>query len=215
MATALRSRRYRNVRLGDFLKELSLTEGRATGIPTIQDELRRNGSGRATLSTDESRTFFLIDIPCHPDFVSVEFRKSLEQSDIIRIREVLLVMLYRLVPSLYQVDSLIACSDNQRITNIFDTVKSNLDIVCTKSLEAWRDIQTLDVVAKAIRAMNNETSLKSLMDLGGSANRTRFKNIIINPLIALGLVEMTIPEKPNSRYQLYRLSAIGRYVFGL
>ena len=24
-----------------------------------------------------------------------------------------------------------------------------------------------------------------------------FKNIIINPLIALGLVEMTIPDKPN------------------
>ena len=26
---------------------------------------------------------------------------------------------------------------------------------------------------------------------------SRFKNIIINPLIALGLVEMTIPDKPN------------------
>mgnify|MGYP004631551383 FL=1 len=215
MATALRSRRYRNVRLGDFLKELSLTEGRATGIPTIQDELRRNGSGRATLRTDESRTFFLIDIPCHPDFVSIEFRKSVEQLDIIRIREVLLVMLYRLVPSLYQVGNLAAYPNNQHVTDILDTFESNLDVVCTKSLEAWRDIQTLDVVAKAIRVMNNETSLKSLMDLGGSANRTRFKNIIINPLIALGLVEMTIPDKPNSRYQLYRLSATGRRVFGI
>lgn len=215
MATALRSRRYRNVRLGDFLKELSLTEGRATGIPTIQDELRRNGSGRATLRTDESRTFFLIDIPCHPDFVSIEFQKSVEQLDIIRIREVLLVMLYRLVPSLYQVGSLAVHPNNQHVIEIINTFGANLDVVCTKSLEAWRDIQTLDVVAKAIRVMNNETSLKSLMDLGGSANRTRFKNIIINPLIALGLVEMTIPDKPNSRYQLYRLSATGRRVFGI
>lgn len=215
MATALRSRRYRNVRLGDFLKELSLTEGRATGIPTIQDELRRNGSGRATLRTDESRTFFLIDIPCHPDFVGIEFRKSVEQLDIIRIREVLLVMLYRLVPSLYQVSSLAVHPNNQHVTEMLNTFESNLDVVCTKSLEVWRDIQTLDVVAKAIRVMNNETSLKSLMDLGGSANRTRFKNIIINPLIALGLVEMTIPDKPNSRYQLYRLSATGRRVFGI
>ena len=32
---SLRSRRYRNRRLGEFLKELDLTEGRATGIPTI------------------------------------------------------------------------------------------------------------------------------------------------------------------------------------
>ena len=65
---SLRSRRYRNRRLGEFLKELDLTEGRATGIPTIQDELKDNGSPQATIETDEERTYFLIDIPCHPDF---------------------------------------------------------------------------------------------------------------------------------------------------
>lgn len=42
-ANILRSRRYRNRRLGEFLKELDLTEGRATGIPTIQKKLRENG----------------------------------------------------------------------------------------------------------------------------------------------------------------------------
>lgn len=89
-----------------------------------------------------------------------------EQSDIISIREVLLVMLYRLASSLYQVDSLAAHSDNQYVTETLNTFESNFDVVCTKSIEAWRDIQTLDVVAKAIRVMNNETSLKSLMDLG-------------------------------------------------
>lgn len=66
---SLRSRRYRNRRLGEFLKELDLTEGRATGIPTIQDELRSNGSPLATIETDDERSFFLIDIPCHPQFV--------------------------------------------------------------------------------------------------------------------------------------------------
>jgi ATP-dependent DNA helicase RecG len=40
----IRPRRYRNRRLGDFLKELKLTEGKATGIPTIRKELRTNGS---------------------------------------------------------------------------------------------------------------------------------------------------------------------------
>lgn len=67
---SLRSRRYRNRRLGEFLKELDLTEGRATGIPTIQDELQANGSPQATVETDEERTYFLIDIPCHPEFIS-------------------------------------------------------------------------------------------------------------------------------------------------
>ena len=55
--------------VGEFLKELDLTEGRATGIPTIQDELRSNGSPLATIETDDERSFFLIDIPCHPQFV--------------------------------------------------------------------------------------------------------------------------------------------------
>lgn len=67
-ATSLRSRRYKNRRLGDFLKELGLTEGRATGIPTIQSALQANGSPRAIIETDDDRTYFLIDIPCHPDF---------------------------------------------------------------------------------------------------------------------------------------------------
>lgn len=67
-AKSLRSRRYKNRRLGDFLKELGLTEGRATGIPTIQTALEANGSPRAVIETDDDRTFFLIDIPCHPDF---------------------------------------------------------------------------------------------------------------------------------------------------
>ena len=65
----LRSRRYRNRRLGEFLKELELTEGRATGIPTIQEELNKNGSSQAKIETDNERSYFLIDIPCHPQFV--------------------------------------------------------------------------------------------------------------------------------------------------
>jgi len=59
------SKRYRNRRLGEYLKELELTEGRSTGIPTIQNVLKTNGSPRAIVVTDEERTFFRITIPCH------------------------------------------------------------------------------------------------------------------------------------------------------
>ena len=68
-AKKLRARRYRNRRLGEFLKELELTEGRATGIPTIQNELQKNGSPAAAIETDEFRTYFLIDIFCREDFM--------------------------------------------------------------------------------------------------------------------------------------------------
>lgn len=59
------SRHYRNRHLGEFLKELGLTEGRNTGIPTIQRELEKNGSPAATFDTDEDRLSFLVRIPCH------------------------------------------------------------------------------------------------------------------------------------------------------
>ena len=46
---SFRSRRCKNNKLGDFLKELGLTEGRGTGIPTFQDKLAKNGLSRASL----------------------------------------------------------------------------------------------------------------------------------------------------------------------
>ena len=61
----LKSRRYRNRYLGDFLKELDLTEGRSTGVPTIQEKLAANGSPRATFETTDDRLTFLIHIPVH------------------------------------------------------------------------------------------------------------------------------------------------------
>ena len=61
----LKSRRYRNRRLGDFLKELDLTEGRSTGVPTIQKKLAENGSPRATFETTDDRLTFLVIIPVH------------------------------------------------------------------------------------------------------------------------------------------------------
>ena len=68
----VRARRYRNRRLGDFLKELDLTEGRGTGIPTIKKELEKNGSGKAMFDSDDERTFFFVSIPCHADFLCEE-----------------------------------------------------------------------------------------------------------------------------------------------
>lgn len=63
----LKSRRYRNRRLGDFLKELDLTEGRSTGVPTIQTKLAENGSPRAIFETTDDRLTFLVTIPIHEE----------------------------------------------------------------------------------------------------------------------------------------------------
>ena len=62
------SKRYRNRRIGDFLKELKLIEGRNTGIPTILRSLKANGSDYPIFETDEDRSYFTITIPIHNDF---------------------------------------------------------------------------------------------------------------------------------------------------
>lgn len=63
------SRYYRNRRLGEFLKELDLSEGHSSGIPTIQEELEKNGSPRAEFFTDDDRRAMRIRIPIHPAFL--------------------------------------------------------------------------------------------------------------------------------------------------
>ncbi|MCD8109926.1 MAG: hypothetical protein LUE14_07480 [Clostridiales bacterium] len=63
------SRYYRNRRLEEFLKELDLSEGHSSGIPTIQEELERNGSPRAEFFTDEDRRAMRIRIPIQPAFL--------------------------------------------------------------------------------------------------------------------------------------------------
>jgi predicted HTH transcriptional regulator len=60
------SRRYRNRRIGEFLKELEFTEGRCTGIPKIIDAMRKNGSPPADFEFDEDHSYFMVRLPVHP-----------------------------------------------------------------------------------------------------------------------------------------------------
>lgn len=61
------ARNYRNLKLGDWLKNLRLAEKYATGIPTILNALELNGSPKPILSTDAERSHFLVVIRIHPD----------------------------------------------------------------------------------------------------------------------------------------------------
>ena len=56
------ARRYRNRRIGEFLKGLELSEGR-DGIPKILSAMHANGSSTPRFETDEQRTSFLVRLP--------------------------------------------------------------------------------------------------------------------------------------------------------
>lgn len=63
-----------------------------------------------------------------------------------------------------------------------------------------------------LRKCHEDTALLDLMAIAGRSDRTKFRNQVLNSLLEDGLIEMTIPEKPSSSKQKYRLTDKGREV---
>lgn len=61
----------RNRRIGEFLKELDLAEGRGTGIPKIRRKMKENGSPEPKFEFDTGRTYFRVILPAHPQYVVI------------------------------------------------------------------------------------------------------------------------------------------------
>ncbi len=70
------AKNYRNRRVGDFLKELKLTESKGTGLPKIYREMENNGSPTPVFEMDDERTYFLTILKIHQD--SVKIREEIE-----------------------------------------------------------------------------------------------------------------------------------------
>ena len=140
------SRRYRNRRIGEFLKELELTEGRSTGIPKILRAVEQNGSPRPDFETDEDRSYFLIRFPAHPDVSTPVERDTPEVTPEVRI-------------------------------------------------------------AAAVRG---EMTRKQLQAALGLKDDEHFRKFYLLPALDAGLLEMTIPDKPTSRKQKYRVTDKGK-----
>ena len=66
------NRRYRNRRIGEFLKEMHLTEGRNTGFRKILNALEQNGSPKPVFETDPERLSFCTTLLIHPHFLHQE-----------------------------------------------------------------------------------------------------------------------------------------------
>ena len=58
----------RNRRIGEFLKELKLAEGRLSGLPKVFQAMAANGSPVPRFVFDEQRTYFQATLPAHPEY---------------------------------------------------------------------------------------------------------------------------------------------------
>ena len=87
--------------------------------------------------------------------------------------------------------------------------------VGTKSALSWDQVGTkLGLSQGGIRTILetciSEKSLMEVIALLHFSNRTKFRNKYINPLISEGLLAMTVPDKPNSRFQKYYTTEKGK-----
>lgn len=77
----IRAKIYRNRRIGDFLKELHLIEGRNTGFPNALAALEKNGSERFKIEMNPERDYVSVVIPVHEYFQKKSERKKKEYEE--------------------------------------------------------------------------------------------------------------------------------------
>ena len=72
--------------------------------------------------------------------------------------------------------------------------------------------QVTDQVENLVSVMDKEYSTSELMELLNLSHRGYFRTNILQKAIDLGLVELTIPDKPTSSKQKYRLTRKGNKI---
>lgn len=70
--------------------------------------------------------------------------------------------------------------------------------------------QVTPQVARLLQVLVGEMSREEIQSVLGLQDRKSFRALYLSPALAEGLIEMTIPHKPNSRLQKYRLIETGR-----
>jgi ATP-dependent DNA helicase RecG len=62
---------------------------------------------------------------------------------------------------------------------------------------------------KILNQCEEARPIGDLMEIAKQTDRAKFRNQAMNPLLKAGLPEMTIPDKPRSSKQKYRLTEKG------
>ena len=177
------SRRYRNRRIGEFLKELDLAEGRSTGVPKILRAMQENGSPAPVFESDEDRTFFLVRLPVHEKVgQEASGQETVQDTDQVTDQ-----------------DNLLEIQQKRQ-----DTPQDTIHETDQDTGQVTEQVEQL--VAVLIGEMGR-AQLQVVLEL---SHRRHFTTAYLKPALAAGLIEMTLPDKPTSRNQRYRRTAAGQ-----
>ncbi len=153
------ARRYRNRRIGEFFKELKMTEGRCTGIPKIIRAMKANGSPPPLFETDDDRSYFLTTLKIHPQYIK--------------------------------------------------QLKSQIESGVESGVETG--VETEPLKMQILHLLKEKAHSKKEMAISFGHKRTyRHLDETVRSLVEAQMIAYTIPDKPQSRLQEYRLTDKGR-----
>jgi len=179
------ARDYRNRKIGGFLKELKLTEGRGTGLPIIHSSMEENGSPPPVFETDENNAYFLCILPVHPLTNS-----NLVSPDILRGDEDKILNFRNLIDINPHLSLLVSEIRDQDKMGIKERINAKIIEVLNYCMEP----KSNDEIFEKITLYKN----------------TKNYNHHIKPLIEVGWLNLTLPNKPTSKNQQYYTTELGK-----
>lgn len=206
-------KRYRNRRLGDFLKELKLTEGHSTGLPAMRKAMYQNGSPEPVFDFDEERTWFQVTLPVHTAFE----QKLPFTTDLSKVQwnvQGINSLLDQLVEYSGFYDERDIAGDiaefiegvDKQVFVVFDTIDRDIAGDIAEGIAGA-------IAEKMVRILESgklPMERKDMMAEIGLVNNVKNFNTYIAPLITVNWISMTLPDKPTSPNQQYLTTLKGR-----
>jgi len=172
------------------LKELKLTEGRGTGLPIIHSSMEENGSPLPIFETDENNAYFLCILPIHPLTVSILG----QEDDLRRDQDMSLT-----IKTLSEIDNRIRSQKIVKRDQVEPKLLNLLKSVFLKVLVFCEQPQSRMAILEILKLYNNSRN---------------FDNYI-KPLIEIGWLNLTLPNKPTSKNQQYYTTELGKKLLDL
>ncbi|WP_432712929.1 ATP-binding protein [Pedobacter sp.] len=184
------AREYRNRRIGDFLKELRLTEGRGTGFPTIYKAMEINGSPLPVFNTDE-HTYVLVTLPVHAGVIDqVDDHNG------------------------NQVNSLIF-NDLNEIVSFSNQDGNQASNQASIEAQVILNEEIHDRVGEMLKILSNKMKRAVLFNRMNLSNQSKNRSRYLDPLVELGWVKMEFPQEKTSPNQTYMITTAGKRILDL
>jgi ATP-dependent DNA helicase RecG len=238
------ARDYRNRRIGDLLKELRLTEGRGTGFPTIKNAMKDNGSPEPIFETDDQSTYFLSVLQAKKQIFKVDKKDILftnleELSRYLKNRNDLVTNLATNLANPNEIKGNVnfksitngatnlandQTSDQDNVGAEPHKIKKNSDLKdFTVGANVVADKLAIEIIEsnlndKVLAILNFLTEAKrrvEILEHIGLTNQSFNREKYLDPLVKLGWIELTIPEKPTHKDQKYKLTKEGGILYKL